>query len=91
MQQRPNEWPIWHDDPREDPRLRYALAPLRHDVALARYLEKQRADRDSMVRSFDLRTTIVLIADAWRHFLRRVVARWCANCFSEFEPPISHL
>jgi hypothetical protein len=73
--QRPNEWPIWHDDPGQNPRLHYAVAPLRHDIALARYHEKQRAGRESTVRSFHLRTTtIVLIGDAGKDFLRRLVA-----------------
>jgi len=76
--QHPNEWPIWHDDPGQSPRPRYAAAPFRHDIALARYLEKQRAGRESTARSFDLRTrtirTCVLIADAGRDFLRRLVA-----------------
>ncbi len=74
----PNEWPIWHDDAGQNPRLWNAVAPQRHEIALARYLEKQRAGRESMVRSFDLRTATiracVLIADAGRDFLKRLVA-----------------
>lgn len=41
--QRPSEWPLWYDDDRHGGQL--TNAPLRHDVALARYLEKQRAHR----------------------------------------------
>ncbi len=76
--QHPNEWPIWHHDPGQNPRLWNAIAPQRHEIALARYLEKQRAGRESMVRSFDLRTptahAFVLIADAGRDFVKRLVA-----------------
>lgn len=39
------EWPIWHDNPGRD---RQELgAPSRHDIALARYLETQQANRAS--------------------------------------------
>lgn len=53
---RPNstEWPIWHDDPWQNPQPRDGALPLRHDIALARYLEKQRACRASTIRRFDL-------------------------------------
>ena len=56
--QRPSstEWPIWHDDPWENPQPGSTVAPLRHELALARYLEKQRAWRASTVRRFDLGT-----------------------------------
>ncbi|MER8467642.1 hypothetical protein [Mesorhizobium sp. M1396] len=69
----PNEWPFWHDDPGQNRRLGCEVAPLRHDIALARYLEKQRGGRESTVRRIDLSTTTihacVLIADAGRNFL----------------------
>lgn len=57
----PTEWPTWHDDPwqNEQPR-----GPLRHDIALTRYLEKQRACRASTVRGFDLRTTAIRLWQA---------------------------
>jgi len=53
---RPNttDWPIWHDDPWQNPQLRDGLMPLRHDIALARYLETQRSWRASTTRRFDL-------------------------------------
>ncbi|RUX51808.1 hypothetical protein EN742_04425 [Mesorhizobium sp. M4A.F.Ca.ET.020.02.1.1] len=46
------EWPIWHDDPWNDQQGYGALQ--RHDIALARYLAKQQADRASVVRRLDL-------------------------------------
>lgn len=51
---RPNstEWPIWHDDPWQNPQPRDDALPLRHDIALARYLEKQRACRASTPSGF---------------------------------------
>lgn len=74
----PTEWPIWHDEPWENRQPRGGVAPLRHDIALARYLEKQRAGRESTVRSFELPTTAVRacvrMANAGRDFLGRLVA-----------------
>jgi hypothetical protein len=72
--QRPSstDWPIGHEDPWHDPQNSGAVAPLRHDIALSRYLEKQQACRGSAVRGLDLsaamRSAIVLTAD----FLRRL-------------------
>ena len=53
------EWPIWHDDPWQNPQPRDEVVPLRHDIALARYLEKQRACRASTIRRFDLWTSAI--------------------------------
>lgn len=44
------DWPIWHDDPWENSRSG-GVAPLRHDLALARYLDRQLAWRASAVRN----------------------------------------
>lgn len=69
-----SEWPIWHNDPgqTEQPR----GGPLRHDIAIKHYLEKQRARRVSTVRSFHFRTTAIracaLIARLGRDFFRRL-------------------
>jgi hypothetical protein len=59
--QRPalTEWPIWHDDPGHDLQQRGAAVPLRHDLTLARYLQRQQAWRASAVRKFDLSAAAV--------------------------------
>jgi hypothetical protein len=46
------DWPTGHVDLWEAPRPRGGVAPLRHDLALARYLEKQAAHRASSALSF---------------------------------------
>jgi hypothetical protein len=46
------EWPLWLDDPRND---LYGHCPTeRHEIALARFLEKQHVHRASAVRRLDL-------------------------------------
>jgi hypothetical protein len=50
------EWPIGYADPWQAPRPQGGVAPLRHDLALARHLEKQAAYRASTVRPFDTLT-----------------------------------
>jgi hypothetical protein len=50
------EWPIWHDYPARDQQGQGA--PLRHDIALAGYLEKQQAWQASAVRRFDLSAVV---------------------------------
>ncbi|WP_292547815.1 hypothetical protein [Mesorhizobium sp.] len=69
-----SEWPIWHNDPGQNEQPRGG--PLRHDIALTHYLEKQRAYRVSAIRSFDFRTTAIracaLIARLGRDFFRRL-------------------
>ncbi|WP_217578470.1 hypothetical protein [Mesorhizobium sp. GbtcB19] len=52
--QRPGEWPIWHDN--DQPGERDIGAPQRHEIALARYLEKQHAHRAAAVRRTSLST-----------------------------------
>lgn len=75
---RPNttDWPIWHDDPWQNPQLRDGLMPLRHDIALARYLQRQQAWRASAVRKFDLSAAAirasVLVARVGSAFFRRM-------------------
>jgi hypothetical protein len=68
----PTEWPIWHDDPCQNPQPRDEVVPLCHDIALARYLEKQRACRALAIRRFDLWTIAIglcaLVARAGRVF-----------------------
>ena len=75
------DWPIWHDDPWHedpwhDPTWRGAVAPQRHDIALARYLEKQQACRGSAVRRLDLSAAMthasVLIAHVGGAILQRL-------------------
>ena len=70
------EWPIWHDDPWQNPQPGEGLVSLRHDIALARYLEMQRGWRASTIPSFDLWAittgSCVLIARVGRAFFRRV-------------------
>ena len=72
--QRPTEWPIWHDDPWQNSQLRDWQ--LRHDIALASYLETQRGWRASTIPSFDLwATTVALcerIARVGRAFFRHL-------------------
>ena len=46
------EWLIWHDDPRND--LHGYCATQRHEIALARFLEKQETHRASVVHRLDL-------------------------------------
>jgi|RhiMethySRZTD1v2_1073278.scaffolds.fasta_scaffold350268_2 hypothetical protein len=53
------EWPIGYADPWQAPRPQGGVAPLRHDLALARYLEKQAACRASTVRQFDAWATAI--------------------------------
>ena len=70
--QRPTDWPIWHDDPWRNPQPRDGQ--LRHDIALARYLETQRGWRAST--SFDLWATTVALCERMarvgRAFFRRL-------------------
>ncbi|BCG79386.1 hypothetical protein [Mesorhizobium sp. 113-3-3] len=54
------DWPTWHDEPKENSG---EVAPLRHDLALARYLERQQGWRASAVHRFDPGETAI---------------RWCA-------------
>ena len=56
------DWPIRHDDPWENSQPG-GVAPLRHDLALARYLERQQGWRASAVHRFDPGETAI---------------RWCA-------------
>jgi len=44
------DWPIRHDDPWENSQPG-GVAPLRHDLALAAYLQRQQAWRASAVRN----------------------------------------
>ena len=75
-------WPIRYDDPWENPQPG-CVAPLRHDLALASYLERQRAWRASTVHRFGPWTIAIrlhaLIARAGRAFFhhrrRRELAR----------------
>lgn len=46
--QRPSEWPLWYDDGQREGQV--TDAPLRHEVALAHYLEKQQAHRATAAR-----------------------------------------
>ncbi len=48
------DWPIGHDDPWVNSRPG-GVAPLRHDLALAAYLQRQQAWRASAVPRLDLR------------------------------------
>jgi len=74
--QRPalTDWPIWHEDAGNDLQLGTA-APLRHDLTLARYLERQQAWRALAVREFDLSTAAiracVLVVRVGSAFFRR--------------------
>ena len=47
------EWLTGYANPSQAPRPQGGVAPLRHDLALARYLEKQAAYRASTVRPYD--------------------------------------
>jgi hypothetical protein len=60
------EWPIWHDDPGRD--RQELAAPSRHDIALASYLETQRAHRASTARRFD---PLAVVASALAAFVGR--------------------
>jgi len=60
------EWPIWHDDPGRD--RQEVDAPSRHDIALARYLETQRAYRASTARRFN---PVAVVASALAAFVGR--------------------
>lgn len=72
--QRPTEWPFWHDESWQDPQPRDGQ--LRHDIALAHYLETQRGWRASTIPSFDLWATTAalfeLIARVGRAFFRHL-------------------
>ncbi|CAH2397642.1 hypothetical protein MES5069_180018 [Mesorhizobium escarrei] len=70
----PIEWPTWHDDPSQSEQPRGG--PLRHDITLARYLEKQRACRASTVRGFDLRTTAINLWQAGSVYRARLFQLW---------------
>ena len=48
------EWPTGHSDPWQAPQPPGGVAPLRHDLALARYLEKRAAYRTMRVYQPDL-------------------------------------
>jgi len=53
------EWPIGYTDPWQTPQPPGGVAPLRHDLALARYLEKRMACDSSTVRRLDIWTTAI--------------------------------
>ncbi|TGS16076.1 hypothetical protein EN852_010670 [Mesorhizobium sp. M2E.F.Ca.ET.209.01.1.1] len=71
------EWPLWHDDDRRDGQL--ANASLRHEIALARYLERQREHRQTGMPIVDLESVALrLLAFAMRigsAFTRRAEKR----------------
>ena len=60
-------WPIGYADPWQAPWPRGGVAPLRHDLALARYLEKQAACRASTVRPFDTWATAIRLCVRMAH------------------------
>ena len=61
------EWSIGYADPWQAPRPQGGVAPLRHDLALARYLEKQAAYRASTVRPFGTWTTAIRLCVRMAH------------------------
>jgi hypothetical protein len=72
------EWPLWLDDPRND---LYGHCPTeRHEIALARFLEKQHVHRASAVRRLDLWAVVTRattrLASAARPLFR---ARWSSG------------
>jgi hypothetical protein len=68
-----NDWPIWHEDAWRAANLAAGALPLSHDIALARYLEKQSAYRESARRPFDLGATMTKLC-AFAAGIRRVLA-----------------
>jgi len=53
------EWPIGYANPWQTPQPPGGVAPLCHDLALARYLEKRMAYDSSTVRRLDIWTTAI--------------------------------
>jgi len=70
------EWPVWHDDPRND--LHGYCATQRHEIVLARFLEKQQVHRASAVHKFHLWAAVTRAATlvAGRTFF---AARWSSG------------
>ena len=73
------EWPIWHDDPRND--LHGYCGTQRHEIALARFLEKQHAHRASAaVDRLDLWAAVARAATLVAGAARAVFpARWSSG------------
>ncbi|CDX20411.1 hypothetical protein MPLB_1850014 [Mesorhizobium sp. ORS 3324] len=79
----PDEWPFRHGDLRQSPHRPDAPVPLRHDIALAHYLERQRAYRLTAIPIMDLRGDVrrllalatpilsILSAGVLKEYLRR--------------------
>jgi hypothetical protein len=64
LRPKPADWPICRDDPRLTPQRLLDVTPLRHDLALACYLEKQAANRVSTIHRSNPWTTLIAIG-AW--------------------------
>jgi hypothetical protein len=75
------EWPLWHDDPWRNEHGRGDPVPQRHDIELARYVEKQRACREPNPPGFGLAETVGrLWSEAQRIASNRLVLpRWAAR------------
>ncbi|TIV27621.1 MAG: hypothetical protein E5V90_19275 [Mesorhizobium sp.] len=58
--QRPSEWPFWHDADR--PGEQDIGAPFRQDIALSRYLDRQREHRQAGMPIVDFEGVLRLVA-----------------------------
>lgn len=61
------EWPIGFADPWQAPQPPGGVAPLRHDLALARYLEKRMAYDSSAVLRLDIWTAAIDLRAKMKH------------------------
>jgi len=71
------EWPMWHGDAWQAPQAR-ETRPLRHELALALYLEEQAARRASSFRQVTLRTlasALIMQPGRLRSRIHRLVHR----------------
>ena len=53
-----SEWSLWSADSWQDPMSSGGIAPLRHDLALKLYLEKQASHRVSVAHRVDIWTSV---------------------------------
>ena len=76
----PVEWPVYHADPLQVPQSARGVAPLRHDLALARHLERRRtldptpaSRRDSRSVASDFSRSFSLGAMTLLHGLNAII------------------
>jgi hypothetical protein len=80
-------WPMGYIDPWQMPQPPGGVAPLRHDLALARYLEKRKAYDASMACRFNSLTAVIDLCVTMRAWLTYALKRLTFSLISAGEQP----